>query len=213
MKYFMKITAEQLAYWYLRLNGFLTIRNFIVHPDTGSEQRTDADILGVRFPHRAELQTNPMVDDEPFVQFKDRPYIIIAEVKSKTCNLNGPWTDPNKENLQRVLRAIGVFPEDQVETAAKSIYASGVFSHTEYRFTLACLGETANPDIDNKFPDVPQILWNTVLSFIYNRFIKYRDQKVSHGQWDEAGANLWDRAIKSRSLETFKASVMKLMDN
>ena len=203
----MQITAEQLAYWYLRLNGFLTIQNFIVHPDTGSGQRTDADILGVRFPHRAELKPNPMVDDEPFVQFKDRPYIIIAEVKRSMCSLNGPWTKPEKENLQRVLRAIGAFPENQVEIAAKDIYTSGVFSNAAYHLTLACFGETANSDIGKNFPDIPQILWDKVMTFIYNRFRKYPDQKASHGQWDEAGRDLWDRVWQSRSLETFKAAV------
>jgi len=203
----VQITAEQLAYWYLRLNGFLTIQNFIVHPDTGSGQRTDADILGVRFPYRAELKPNPMIDDEPFVQFKDRPYIIIAEVKRSTCSLNGPWTEPEKENLQRVLRAIGAFPENQVETVAKHIYISGVFSDTAYHLTLACFGEATNSDIEKNFPDIPQILWDKVLTFIYNRFRKYRDQKASHGQWDEAGRALWDCVWQNRSLETFKAAV------
>ena len=77
----MKITSEQLAYWYLRLNGFLTIQNFIVHPDSGSEQRTDADVLGVRFPYRAELKPNPMVDDVPFTKVADKPFIVMVEVK------------------------------------------------------------------------------------------------------------------------------------
>ncbi len=44
------IKYEQLGYWYLRLNGFLTIPNFVVHPDVGHNQETDVDILGVRFP-------------------------------------------------------------------------------------------------------------------------------------------------------------------
>ena len=80
----MQITAEQLAYWYLRLNGFLTVQNFIVHPDSGSEQRTDADVLGVRFPYRAELKPKPMIDDEPFTHIKDKPFIAIAEVKKES---------------------------------------------------------------------------------------------------------------------------------
>src|SRR2546426_644182 len=41
-----------------RLNGFLTIRNFVIHPERGNDQRTDVDILGVRFPHRSELFPN-----------------------------------------------------------------------------------------------------------------------------------------------------------
>jgi hypothetical protein len=53
-----EISSEKLAYWYLRLNGFLTITNFIVHPDFGRSQRTDVDILGCRFPYRQELLEN-----------------------------------------------------------------------------------------------------------------------------------------------------------
>ena len=35
---------------FFRLNGCLTTENFVVHPDGGRDQRTVADILGVRFP-------------------------------------------------------------------------------------------------------------------------------------------------------------------
>ena len=203
----MQITAEKLAYWYLRLNGFLTIQNFIVHPDTGSNQRTDADILGVRFPLRAELKPNPMVDDDPFVQIKDRPYIIIAEVKRSTCGLNGPWTEPAKEDLQKVLRAVGAFQEDQVETVAKAIYTSGTFSNSSYYFTLACFGGAVNDDIGKNFPNIPQIAWDKVLTFIYNRFRKYRDEKASHGQWDKAGRDLWDCVWQNRTLNAFITAV------
>ena len=203
----MRITSEQLAYWYLRLNGFLTIQNFIVHPDRGSGQRTDADICGVRFPDRAELRPSPMIDDKSFTRIKTKPYLIIAEVKRGICSLNGPWTEPEKENLQRVLRAIGAFPENKVEIVAKAIYTTGVFSNNVYHFTLACFGGTANSDISKNFPDVPQILWDRVLAFIYRRFRKYRHQKASHGQWDEAGRGLWDCVRENRSLETFKAAV------
>jgi hypothetical protein len=56
---FVGIKTEKLVYWYLRLNGFLTIENFVVHPDQSREQRTDVDIIGVRFPFRAELLKKP----------------------------------------------------------------------------------------------------------------------------------------------------------
>ncbi len=42
--------AEMLANWYFRLNGFLTSQNYILH-DRRS-QRTEIDILGVRFQHK-----------------------------------------------------------------------------------------------------------------------------------------------------------------
>ena len=204
----MNVTSEQLAYWYLRLNGFLTIQNFIVHPDEGNEQRTDADIIGVRFPYRAELRPQQMVDNEPFIIIKDRPYIIIAEVKKGKCSLNGPWTEPEKENLQRILRAIGAFSEKEIGIVAQNVYKLGMFSSNSYYLTLACFGKDSNFKINENFPNVPQILWGTVLEFIYNRFKEYPDQKSSHGQWDEVGKNLWDCVWDNENLKDFKAEVM-----
>ena len=77
------INPEHLAYWYFRLNGFMTTVNFVVHPDEGCEQRTEVDLLGVRFPHRAELLSQPMPDDTPFIQETKRPYVVIAEVNER----------------------------------------------------------------------------------------------------------------------------------
>ena len=62
------LDPEKVAYWYFRLNGFLQIENFVVHPERRGGQRTDADLLAVRFPHRAERLFNSpndiMTDDE-----------------------------------------------------------------------------------------------------------------------------------------------------
>ena len=97
------INPEHLAYWYFRLNGFMTTVNFVVHPEDGSEQRTDVDVLGVRFPYRAELLSQSMVDDAPFILEKERPYIVIAEVKKDLCKLNRPWTRKGDQNMNRIL--------------------------------------------------------------------------------------------------------------
>jgi hypothetical protein len=81
-------SCEKLAYWFFRLNGCFTIENFVVHPDLGGGQRTDADILGVRFPHRQEGLADSMVDHEAVLS--DHPLIFAAEVKLHKCELNGP---------------------------------------------------------------------------------------------------------------------------
>jgi hypothetical protein len=48
------LDPEKVAYWYLRLNGFFQIENFVVHPERRGGQRTDADLLAIRLPFRAE---------------------------------------------------------------------------------------------------------------------------------------------------------------
>src|SRR5690349_10390205 len=47
--------GEDIAYWYLRLNGFFPLTNFVLHPATGGERTSDVDLLAIRPPHPFEL--------------------------------------------------------------------------------------------------------------------------------------------------------------
>lgn len=201
------INPEHLAYWYFRLNGFMTTVNFVVHPDKGSEQRTDVDVLGVRFPFRAELLAEPMVDDALFIQEKQRPYVIIAEVKKTGCKLNGPWTRPDDQNMHRVLTAIGVIHPNEQEVAADALYKTGVFQGRNALVSLCCVGARENRDLRKKFPDVPQILWQQITAFIFWRFRAYYNQKLSHRQWDQTGRLLWSLTDKCSSANDFLKEV------
>lgn len=193
------INSEKLAYWYLRLNGFLTTTNFIVHPDTGREQRTDVDILGCRFPHRSEFLQNPMIDDELFTNNNGKTFIVIAESKRSICNLNGPWTDPERENMHRVIHAIGAFPNFEIVIVANRLYESGRYENENTIISLLCFGKYRNEELNSNYIEIPQLLWEDVLSFIYNRFHQYREQKITHPQWDREGHLLWNLAIRSRN--------------
>lgn len=201
------IDPEALAYWFLRLNGFMTIVNFVVHPDRGREQRTDVDILGCRFPFRKELLENPMIDYMEFTRVNDKPLIVIAEVKKGRCKLNGPWTRPENQNMQRVLYALGVFPEGQLLNIASDLYKNGCYDDPTALITLLCMGSMSNHDLERTYPKVPQITWESVLSFIYNRFDAYRNQKSAHPQWDECGKKLWEMAIECRNQNEFVSRI------
>jgi hypothetical protein len=90
------LDPENVAYWYFRLSGCLQIENFVVHSSGRGGQRTDADLLAVRFPYRAEFlfdQTGPMADDVAALSLsRDMIDAAIAEVKTnQPCTLNGPW--------------------------------------------------------------------------------------------------------------------------
>lgn len=201
----MRIDSEQLAYWYLRLNGFLTIPNFIVHPEKGNAQRTDVDIIGLRFPFREELKG--MVDDEVFSRYSEKPVVAIAEVKIGQCNLNDPWTDPQKRNIQGVLRAIGAFREEMVEEVANNIYERGVYDDNQYTVLFVCIGKDENQELAKKYCDVPQITWQQVSRFIYCRFKSFKDAKVSHGQWDDVGKELWTCVASSKDQSDFHSKI------
>ncbi|OJZ16177.1 MAG: hypothetical protein BGP20_01220 [Thiobacillus sp. 63-78] len=206
----MDISSEQLAYWYLRLNGFLTIPNFVVHPDCGRNQETDVDVLGIRLPYRAENLHRPMKDEPRFTRVHEKSFIAIAEVKSGRCALNGPWTSPERQNMLRVFRAVGAFPKIEADLAAQSLYETGHYQSQLYYVSLMCLGREVNPDVAARYPLVPQVLWPDVLAFIYRRFSEYKNQKASHPQWDAHGTALWEVFERSRDERQFEENIRVL---
>ena len=184
--------------------------NFILHPDRGGAQRTDADIVGVRFPYREELgwTERPLVDHPVFAR---SPYVelVIAEVKSARdyCQINGPWTDPQRGNMAYVLRALGVFPGDRVNAIAKELYARYLYSDDTHRVRLLAFGERRNSDLH---PAIVQMTWATdVLPFVYDRFKRHVSQKSQNEQWDETGRALFRYAVAARGLGEFSDQVLR----
>lgn len=181
-------TPERLAYWYFRLNGFLTTENFVVHPDMGNNQRTDADLLGVRFAYRAENLVNPMQDDPKVAACETLVNVVIAEVKTGQCSLNGPWTNPKAGNMRRVMKAIGCVPENMMEAACDALYRCGRWTDANVTVRLIALGEARDPAL--VIPESQQITWDEVIDFCVQRFQAYARQKSSVGQWTADGRGL-----------------------
>ena len=201
------LTAEKLAYWYLRLNGFMTIENFVLHDKSmkGISQRTDADIYGVRFPFREELD---MTDDEPFRTQRDKPLFIIAEVKSGECKLNGPWTDSGKENIQYVLRAIGAFEPSIIEEVAAALYKGYMYEDQQRKIELFAIGSRLSQEYLAERPELKQMLFLDMTQFIYKRLREFRMQKRDHKQWDRVGRYLY--AMTERVQEAdFVAGILR----
>lgn len=182
--------TEELGHWYLRLNGFLTIRNFVVHRDAAPGQETDADILGIRFPNREEVVDDKPLADEPFFTAERKPLIVIAEVKGRNrrCKLNGPWTNPDRKNVNKVIKAIGAFPPDLVDDVSTSLYSFKKFNGETWTVALICFGGRRNSSLHS---NVHQILWEEVARFIYRRYQEHRAGKSRHDQWPRIGNRLW----------------------
>ena len=197
----MEIASDALAYWFLRLNGFLTTVNFIVHPEFQRDTNTDVDILAVRFPYRRENLCRPMEDSSLLPLDPGRPLLFITEVKLGLCDLNGPWTREDARNLHKVISAIGIIPLPDAEKAAVSLQATGTFDSDSVRASLACIGARHNPRVAERYPGVPQIRWRDALEFIYTRFSAYRTEKAWNGQWDRDGSNLFQFATASTLAE------------
>jgi hypothetical protein len=205
----MDIQSESLAYWYLRLNGFFTIQGFVVHPYTGSNQKTDIDVFGVRFPFRQELVSTygqtPMEDDSLFSRIKI-PLVVLVEVALRKCKINKTWKD--LDNIKLFLSASGVFRPEIRDKIAVEIKKSKFYEDSSYYFTYLCIGASKDTEMQCRNPRLIQITFDEIKRFIFNRFIQYEDQKANHQQWDQDGRNLYKTVTDHRSsVEDFITNV------
>lgn len=183
---------EQLALWYLRLNGYLTVANFILHPDTPGSERTDADILAVRFPYSSEVAGRRMEVDSKLVRRDGKTDFIIAEVKSGECRLNGLWRNEKLENMHYVLRWLGMAPDSEVPELAKELYSSYVCKREQWNIRLVCFGNKKSQRLS---ANVLQFTHGEVIEFMSNRFNTYADIKTSHKQWDSFIKDFYRMAV------------------
>jgi len=203
------IQAEQLAYWYFRLNGYFTIKGFVVHPDIGIGQQTEIDIFGVRFPHRSELLIDVMIDDDIIID-DDKIQVVIVEVKAGLCKINKTWRDKTSQNIERFLRAVGILGSEEIEKAAQKLYTNGIFENDSFNIEIILVGKHFNSGLEKQYPLITQVLFEDILKFIYNRFDKYRLQKSYHDQWDDFGKELWRNYVASQNEEGF---IQKYLDS
>ena len=214
----LQLDPEKVAYWYFRLNGYLQIENFVIHPERRGGQRTDADLLAVRFPHRAErLIDDPndiMPDDEHRLSLSDDLIdVIIAEVKrNEPCKLNGPWVEEERQNIHRVLAAVGCLRPECIDVAAANLYESGAHQiDQDLRIRLVAVGRDRSEVLEGSYPDVIQLTWAEVLTFIWRRFHAYKNQKKDVSQWDTQGRKIKRLADQSRDAKEFVEKALCLM--
>jgi hypothetical protein len=136
-----------------------------------------------------------MKDDLKVVRCQTFANIVIAEVKTGPCALNGPWTNFQAGNLKRVLKAVGCVSESAIDLACGSLHERGVWSDSLVTIRLFAIGESyvdTLPISQNQ-----QLTWDEVISFCVRRFVDYQREKSSVGQWTEDGKQLKEDATSS----------------
>jgi len=125
------LTDERLAYWYLRLNGFLALPNVMIHPEVGKNPKGEIEVLGVRFPHQSELLINFMRADERFSR-TDMPLIVFGEATKGRAKVNRTWLAPSERNMERILRIVGAYPVQKTSEIAAALYQDGYFADEKH---------------------------------------------------------------------------------
>lgn len=178
--------SEMTCVWYLRLNGYFTMPNFIAHDRRTA--KTDVDVLAVRFRDSYEAR---FADDTEQLQIPDTPVdVVFAEVKEGCVNsLNGPWANREQGALDYVLKRVGIVPAEHVQYVADELYSSRKATSNRFTVRICAFGEFVSRDLINQ--GVTFVDWTRVFQFIHTRFHDNSEFKRDHGVWDEFGKYLW----------------------
>ena len=198
--------AEDVARWYFRLNGFLSIPGFVVHLDksrahiardgTPRFAKTEADLIGVRFVGSREMINGRDMEDDPTLTSlatgRDmQALFILVEVKAGICKMNGPWTSRDSQNMQRVIRRLGLARDErEVEDIAAAMYTVGRYQDNFYTLQYICVGAEKSAELETTFPQVLQIAWRDIGKFLAERFMSFPEKMPDghvHKQWPEFG--------------------------
>lgn len=190
--------TEELVEWYLRLNGYFIIPNFILHPlmPCGS-QRTEIDLLGVRFPYQSEVVCNSegkrlkMENDEKLIdnRFLDCLIVSVKGIKSEV-EINRKIKE--FQNLKDVIKRFGfVGSEENIADVAKELSREkkAVMDQFQIRF-LGIAGKF------NKYSKTKQIIFKEIIEFILTRFRAYYRHKADTEQWSGIGKEMLINCFK-----------------
>lgn len=167
--------GEEITYWYLRLNGFFPITNFVVHRSTRVEHSADIDLLAVRPPFVYEEVGGCPRDWDPWlVDYLglDRFIGVICEVKT------GDY-DPSKlfrpNYVEYALGRLGFVPREHIQEAFDVLKECPVVELPDGNIVFKLLVTNGEPETDICFA----LSLNQVEDFIVERVRRYPKEKYA----------------------------------
>ena len=191
------LRAEEVAEWYLRLNGLFLIHGFVVHPDRASSKpRTEADFLGIRLKESSEgiwrkskgiqfrdgVKRAPMADDSLITQAScvgtvRKHLVAMVEVKAGKCSINGPWSDVNARNndlgpsnMERALSRVGFGNHSEITSASSAMYGNLRYEGQQFIVQYFAIGRSKCEELKIKYPNLVQITFDEIAIFLRDRF-------------------------------------------
>lgn len=168
--------GESLTYWYLRLNGFFPLSNFVLHrANIENRPSADTDLLAVRFPHVYE-EIGGQADDWDHERFAnwgirlDEPIALIVEVKTgPRSSVVRAW---RRERLMAAIQRLGIFEPALVENLVGALQERSRIR--ESGWVLAKLLVSNQPSTDGPWLN---LTLGEAEEFVRRRIERYRDPK------------------------------------
>lgn len=201
---------ERFVSSYLRLNGYFTIPNFIVHAASDPNRvmhgsvgnYTETDLLTIRMPYSVEQTANLCIaNDSVLVNGAAGKFdVVIAEVKSGANNKpNTVWCqNENSYPVEYLVRFVGLFSDDsKIKQIARGLIKEYRSDTETCRFRYVVFASAPNKHYQNR--GVQYITFGEMAKFLVEiRGQSWINSKLgvasSHPQWDPLLARIFEIA-------------------
>ncbi|MBI1280143.1 MAG: hypothetical protein GC179_18585 [Anaerolineaceae bacterium] len=199
------IDPEQVAYWFFRLQGCLTITNYMLHRfDEKGKAYSDGDVIAVRFPYREEGSMH--CEESHFSSTKIDFSIVEVKYRNSPTTLNDSWTFTyGDKTLRAILERTGLFQSGKtLDEIVTRLYKDWIYENDSHRVRVLTVAKNIveTPTAEMPLSVSQQLTWkHHVLPFIHKRFTRHADYKNYHPQWDKSGQQLYEWSIRHRNDE------------
>lgn len=168
----MRNYGEELAYWYLRLNGFLVITDFVLHKSENISRSTDCDLLAVRLPGVEEPIGGQSHDWDPVLfsaHFStEMPIGLIAESKTG----NDAAKEFTSEQLVYAINRLGkLHPSQDISEILRVLECEPKYQNKHFQ-----IGKILFSNETQKEDKLFSITFAQVREFLYQRFSLYEQK-------------------------------------
>ena len=179
--------GETLTYWYLRLNGFFPLTNFVLHrhddAENGIEHRADADLLAVRFKYvyepvggQAEDWDNWFEANE--LRLDEKIIGLIVEVKTGGFDSEDIRRSFSQERLTYAIQRLGFYNHmtHTIQRRVESLQQHSIVTSDHYQ--IAKLLVTTVEGGRRNLPPCLNITLPHIENFISYRMRNYATEKA-----------------------------------
>lgn len=181
--------GEEITYWYLRLNGFFPITNFVIHRSSKIKHSADCDLLAIRFPFvYEEIGGNPDDWDNGLAEELGFDHIVgvICEVKTGAYDLKNLF---RPEYVNYAIGRLGFVPSENIDTVAGQLNnVASIETPEGYRIIKLLIANDNRESAEFVYRSL-----NSAEDFIEQRVRKYPQEKYADRMY--FGSELFQHTI------------------
>jgi hypothetical protein len=165
--------GEEYALWYLRLNGFFPISNFVIHKSGEISNSSDCDVLAIRFPNVFEEVGGQENDWDDWLRGRfnfDKIIGIICEVKTGGYEKNKLF---RKNNVQYCVGRLGFVPQRHIGEVSNQFDGQQIIDlNSQYQLGKLLIANNGSETERYFYIDL-----GSIISFLDRRIERYPEEK------------------------------------